>query len=480
MIPSIYGLIVLGISLLMMVFKRPLREFLLLLPVSAVFGSTEAVALPMLGGASLTVPYFFVLFFVLRLLFTIQAKSSLGLAAIRANLWILLFAVYGILAAFLLPSLFEGSMSVISMRPLPYRVPVTPSSQNITQAFYIVLTALTALATYVAARQPKADKAMMQGWYFASILFVIFGLVDLIGFYVFNTDLLEFLKTASYAMLSQFGHGVRRVSGSFAEPSAFAGFGAAPILLLLYLWAVDYQPSKTGLVGMGVTAILTLSTSSTGFVMIAVALLTVGISVLSAPMPVRTRQKKFIVLWVAVIGTLIGGIALAALMPQFADSFTEVFQEATVKKAESQSAVERGMWAQQGIDAFFVSKGLGIGPGSFRSSGLFHSIIGSMGVVGAASFLFYLFKVVGVAQRRIPQTDRRLIVGHCLLAVLMLIAPGLTSPSPDPGIIFAMAAGFALGRQRQAVIEAKRLSNMPELEAVLPDEPYPVRQRPAY
>ncbi len=65
------------------------------------------------------------------------------------------------------------------------------------------------------------------------------------------------------------------------------------------------------------------------------------------------------------------------------DSASAVFNDMIWRKAESVSGRQRAFWAGQSVSAFLQSFGLGVGPGSFRSSSLLTAVLGATGVIGA-------------------------------------------------------------------------------------------------
>jgi hypothetical protein len=102
----------------------------------------------------------------------------------------------------------------------------------------------------------------------------------------------------------------------------------------------------------------------------------------------------------------------------------------------------------QGRDAFITSHGLGIGPGSFRSSSMIMAIVGAMGVVGIVTFVCYIFVVFQPWRRSTwsSSEDSRMAYGGALgsAAVLSLIPAALNSANAHPGTTFAILAGAAL------------------------------------
>ena len=455
MLLTLFGVVAAAVGLALLAFKRPLRDFIFVLLFSAVFGSAEAVALPMLGGASLTVPYFFVFFVILRMLLVAFKNAPLLGEAIVSNVWIVLFAVYGVIAAMFFPRLFEGAISIVSMRPLPFRVPLVFTPQNITQAVYICLTALAAISAYTAARMPKSENTITYGWVLASCAFLLFAFVDLAGFYSGAGNLMDWARTATYAIVAQSEMGIRRISGSFTEPSSFATFGAVPLAYFSLFWLFDVKGAPSGALALALAMAMALSTSTTAFAMLALLFVVLVFGVVLVPMSGRVRMRKFLQLSGTIIMGLLAALVLVLLMPSFAKTFAELAEKMTVGKASSGSAIERGQWAAQGFLAFDVSRGLGVGPGSFRSSGLFQAVLGSLGVVGVICFAMQVFQMLWVLWRTRNAKKERFSSAAAMAALMMLVPLLASSAGPDPGILFGVMTGLALGRYKTSRVRAK-------------------------
>jgi hypothetical protein len=109
-------------------------------------------------------------------------------------------------------------------------------------------------------------------------------------------------------------------------------------------------------------------------------------------------------------------------------------------------------WAEQGITAFQVSYGLGVGPGSFRSSSLATAILGSVGVIGIMTFLAHLARACRPLSRStfFLAPDRDANVGAAA-GWAVLIGCGVASvsaPSANPGIEISLLSGAAIALRR--------------------------------
>jgi hypothetical protein len=115
--------------------------------------------------------------------------------------------------------------------------------------------------------------------------------------------------------------------------------------------------------------------------------------------------------------------------------------------------------------AFRYSWGLGVGPGSFRSSSVITAIIGSVGVVGTVAFFAYVIQVFKPFAKstyfEIRSATEGIGVAAGWAAIIGLIPAAVQAPSSDPGLSFAVLCGLSLAlRGPIAVARAERQSVM--------------------
>jgi hypothetical protein len=134
--------------------------------------------------------------------------------------------------------------------------------------------------------------------------------------------------------------------------------------------------------------------------------------------------------------------------PDLVGAMVDVVKEMTVDKSTSYSGLQRLYWTKQGWELFLASYGLGVGPGSFRSSSMFVAILGSMGVIGIVSFLAYLWVVFQPWRRSSwgwsPNPVENLGGALGSAALLSLIPGAVSSATAVPGVSFAILAGASL------------------------------------
>ena len=150
--------------------------------------------------------------------------------------------------------------------------------------------------------------------------------------------------------------------------------------------------------------------------------------------------------------------------------------EMTVGKKDTDSGQQRLFWAMQGLEAFKNSYGLGIGPGSMRSSSLFMAMMGTTGLIGIGLFFAYLLSVYQPTRASTMgrTADLELTVGGAFAtaAVLMLLPAAVISPHADPGATFALFAGAALAL-RPSLRRSRRRRSGRKSGMRQPDTPQP-------
>lgn len=437
--------------------RGSLSQMFLFVLVSGLLGGSAAVQLPSLGGSSIPPTQFALLFLWIRILMPSGGYAGAVVPAFRQNLALALFTAYGLVAAYAGPRIFAGTIDVAPLRfgkqSDPYFVaPLFPSSQNLTTSVYLLGSLLTAVAASIACRFKGGAEQLVKagiwiGW--------IHGLTGLLGGVFKGTavdELLGFFRNANYAQLDQSYQGFVRFSGLFPEASAWATFGYAWFIFMTECWYRGIRPRQTGVTALFLAAVLFFSTSSTAMVGLAIYFGLFIVRALAAPgasSALRLQQS------VAAAGMLLLIVAVTvAISPVAMHAVVDLVDHMVLDKADSRSGLQRMFWAMQGWDAFWHSWGLGIGPGSFRSSSLVMAIMGSMGVIGLVTFLIYVINVLAPWRRSTwGSTDN---LAHTLggaaanAAIISLIPDALAAPTAVPSIAFAVFAGTALSLRWQS------------------------------
>lgn len=451
-----------------------LRASFVFLMVSGLFDGSAAIILPALGGSSIPPIQFALLFVYLRMLIPGSGYLRTLPEAIGANLLLVCYTAYGIAAAVVGPRLFAGSLDVVPMRyvateDLFATVALHPSSQNITAIVYLLGSLLVACAAYQVSLYRGGANSMISAAIAVAWLHVGLGITAALAHDTPIDAYFELFRNGTYAQLDQEIGNFVRIHGLFPESSSFAEFGFAFFVLNTELWYRDIRSRATGAAAIALGAILFLSTSSTAYIGLAgyAAFFVIRFFVL----PGMANPAKLGRLAVGTLGLMVLVAFIVLIVPEIGREISDMVLEMTVGKTDSDSGLQRMFWALQGWEAFKGSYGLGIGPGSFRSSSLLMAILGTTGVIGVGLFGAYVFHVYQPTRSSTMGRTENLSFSiggaFATAALLMLLPAAVSSPRADPGPIFALLAGAALAlrparrRIRQDVVSASLVQGPP-------------------
>tara|TARA_R110000772_G_scaffold156977_1_gene268222 strand:+ start:889 stop:2388 length:1500 start_codon:yes stop_codon:yes gene_type:complete len=478
MTPTVIGLgvLILGIWLL---YKGDLLALLCAMLILGLLEGSAAVILPAIGGSSIPPDRIMLGFLAVASLNLIKDRAELGKDAIIENSWLVIFCAYGVISAFFLPRIFQGQIDVVPLRPAGLRsifdaFPLAFSSQNITTAVYLIGTALAAIFSYVATRRAADITPLVT---VAIAITLGHAALGILGVVLRGTPwdmVIDFFRNGSYSQLSQQTSSFIRISGLMPEPSNFAGFGIVWMILTFELWLRNIRPLWTGIAAIVMGLTLILSTSSTAYLGIAgyAAVLLCRF----ATFPKYLRSDKIVMLTGA--GLTVGVLLLSTIVfsSEFAEKFQSMILEMTVEKSDSDSGQQRSFWALQGLDAFKISYGLGIGAGSFRSSSIATAILGGMGIIGVICFAGYLLKLFRTIQicgnvQGSGSVVPALASAAGWSAIAGLIPALFTQASPDPGMQFSILAGIAIALKHKTIAGRNQsqpvtIANQPAMRSV--------------
>lgn len=434
----------------MIVIAGSMRHALAFLVLSGLFSGSAALILPN-GGSSVPPIYFALSFVYLRILVPHGGFRGALPDAFRANRWLAVFALYGAAMAYFGPRLFAGAIDVYPMRLVARESlfethALAPSSQNMTAGIYMLGTLFVATAAWIGTRRQDGMRTLVTALLWATWIHAVLGVTALAARDTPLDAVFEFFRNSTYTQFNDQVGDFVRIRGVFAEASSYAGFGFGLMVANAELWHRSIRSRATGRAALLMAAVLFFSTSSTGYLGLASYFAFFFARALLLPGAVRGRKIRSVI---AVMGGFVFLFAVSvAVIPNLAEAILDMIARMTVEKSSSESGAQRLFWAMQGWDAFTASHGLGIGPGSFRSSSGLTAILGAMGVIGIVSFLAYIFVVFqpwrksswGVA------ANDRLAVGSAFAtaATLSLIPGTLSSANAHPGTNFAIFAGAAL------------------------------------
>jgi hypothetical protein len=454
-----------GLVLLLAGSVEAMFAFLL---VTTLFSGSAAIVLA--SGSSIPPIDFALLFMAMRLVVPGSGQMRATVHAVEANGWLLVFVVYGLVMAFAGPRLFAGQFAFAPLRAetgatytsrLSFLLATRsfePSPQNMTSSIYLVGTLGAATVAHVACKAPAGRMTLVRTMVLVGIVHCLFGVLSVVGRGTAINDVLGFFRNGSYAQLTQDVEGISRMSGISTEPSTYAAFGVIWFVFLAECWLRRVNPWLTGTAAACLGAALLASTATTAYVGLAAWFGLVGLRSLFVPGAMPADRA----LWLAVLGlgAVVAGSLVLLWQPQLVDRIMLFSQHILVDKLSSESGIQRRFWALQGYHAFIGTYGIGVGPGSFRSSSLFTAVIGCVGAVGALALLAHAliaFKPLRWSTY-VPASDPDLAVaGACAWAMLMaLVVAGINAPSCDPGSDFALFSGAALALRGRSARHAAR------------------------
>lgn len=425
---------------------------LLFVMLTTLLGGSAAFQLS--TGSSILPSLEAVLLLALRCVMPTNRPTGALRSALAENWPLLLFAVYGIGGALILPIIFAGMIDVAALRPTtrdPFATaPLAFSSQNLTTAGYLFTTLLGAVCAFAAVQKPGAEFKIAR---IASIIAIVHSGLGFIGIIVAGTPLaavFDFFRNAQYNQLDQEIGGVARMNGIFAEASNFAGYGFVYFVFVAELWLRNIDRRWTGLATLMLFAALLMATSTTGY--IGIAGYSAILIVRQMLFPLTIQSDKLVTIAIGTLVAIVGALALVVIRPEYLKFVDDVYRSMILNKAESESGMVRMMWARQGIEAFWVSGGLGVGAGSFRSSSLGTAILGSMGVIGIAAYATQMLRILQpFRQSTFTRTGNLRVdvgVSAAWAAIALALPAFVASPSPDPGLNWSIMGGIALGLRK--------------------------------
>ena len=468
MVVTPFALIVLLIGAFALFRGSPLTMFSLFL-LSTLFGGSAAVILTAAGGSSIPPAQFMLGFLILRLVLPGPGQMERMQRAVWHNRYLVAFVAYGVVSAFILPVIFARTIAVTPLKPIPgadlFAVrPLHLTPQNFTTAFYLTGTMIAGLTANAVMQRPGAAQSLVKLGAAITLVHAFLGVSSVLLINTPYTSFLALFRNGNYAQLNQSFDGVVRMNGIWPETSSYSGYGATWCIFMLELWFRDVMPRRTGIAGLTMLLALMLSTSSSAYVSLAAYGLFVLLRLIVRP--IVFPAHKHLAMIAASVALVTVMLATMVFVPHFSDHFGRVVRLMTVDKADTGSGIQRAFWAKQGLLAFRDSYGLGIGAGSFRSSSSLTAIIGSMGVIGIVTFLAHLLRAVQPFQQEFLKmhhaTVERAIGCAASATALVMLAPGsVSSPTPDPGVLWAVMGGVAIALRPRtartpAVVQRRR------------------------
>lgn len=363
---------------------------------------------------------------------------------------LILFAAYATFASTVLVRVFAGDAQVFAFNRLydgervsvhfsGSKVLLGPNSSNISQLAYVLLAvAFFILVCRVGHRRGRAF--LMKGLYAGGIANVILATLDL-----FQLDpILAFIRTADYSLLNELTvAGLPRVIGGFAEASEFGAYslGFGSFLLCYGLLA---QRRKFWIVGGLNLVFAVLSLSSTAVAGLAVF----GFCFLFGVLPILVRDAgdnlKLLVQLAGAAALLLVSLLFFQALMAGGSAVVEVLDRLVFSKGETVSGMERLAMAENGIEVFGVTFGLGAGVGSVLANGYAAALLAAVGLPGTLLMFWFYWQAFFLPE---PTATRDSFAAR--RASQMFVLPALaiafvSSVSVSPGTLLLYIAAISI------------------------------------
>lgn len=445
--PTVFAVLVCAAGLL-----APRKLLLHALMLWCLFGGAAAIALPALGGATITPAVMFLPFLIVRVWFERGGGDVLRRVP-RPGFWLALLALWGGLTAVFLPRMLAGEVQILTIDrgAAAYSGPVLldlrPVSGNITQVAY----AFGAVGCFFAVRawldRPGRVSAFCDAVLMLAALNCLAALINLGEFYLGLPPMLDSVRTAGYAMFEAHETaGLMRIQGTFPETSAFSAFTLPLFAFTSSLWLRKVRPFWSGGLSAALLTLLLISTSGTAYT---------GLCLYAGAVALALGWHAYRERGVPRLAALSLGASLAAaaffgvlaLELPVAGNVIEFFNSTVVGKLQSESGIERGSWNRQAWSNFLETWGVGVGLGSARASSYPLVLLSNVGVIGTLLFAAFVFSACRGNRSAgqiapVPDAGRQAVIAA-------LLAASVSGTVFDLGVAFyAFAAVASLGAGR--------------------------------
>jgi hypothetical protein len=413
-------------------------KLLRLLVIAAVFEAAAALTIGGLGLQPGLVPAVaFLAFVALQLM--LGARYPGEAQVLRVTRPFVLVTIWAVASSYLMPRLFMGAVYVWPQKEVPPFVltALAPTTSNINQDIYLIVNcALLVTAAMFLTKSRLSPMPFIRAYFLSG--FVVAG----IAFWQFAHKVAGvpypdtlFYSNPGWAILTEQQIGrVPRINGPFSEPAALAGYMSSVVYATGWLMLKGHRDAIVRWLFAAALTTILLSTSTTGFVCLAIA----GIGALIYAFLNGPKQMTMTILRIGIpFILLLGAILIAAslLVPGFNHNVAVVI-DATLSKPRSTSFEDRTSTDGDSIAAALGTYGLGAGWGSNRSSSLIPGLLAGIGVPGCAGLIWFGARVVGLARRAHRagcSREQRFVIDGCggalagFLVAAAISAPTLTS-----------------------------------------------------
>jgi hypothetical protein len=428
------------------------------------FGSIAIVPPELVAGSTLLPQPICAAVLFFKLCFQPGALNAMTAAAadFRRLAWLTLFVLVAIATAFIMPRLFAGVVDIIPVRFIVglEAQPLGPTTTNITQSVYLVLSFSAALTFYRLLRSEEARRTMVKAQVLGGAILILTGLIDM---FAGASPLVAPFRTAAYALATNAEiAGAKRVVGLMPEASAFGAACLSAAMPLYFFRRILGSGLVKSLalpaVLAGLLVMAALSTSSTAYAGLAV------FGALAAANWIRRawneagslRRPDMIFDALIAVGGLLAFLTAWALNPTVLAPVFNMVDAVVLQKSATSSYAERNLWTQVSFDSIFSTYGLGVGLGSTRASNWFVAILSNTGVLGAGFIAIFLVQgLLCKPKPRLPPEHSNMVTGLKLIYSTILAMGALAGTTADFGAGGGLIFGLLVALTERAKTERK-------------------------
>jgi len=226
--------------------------------------------------------------------------------------------------------------------------------------------------------------------------------------------------------------GFIRISSTFAEPMNAGSFLAAVACGLLASYIRGRRGARCLFALLAVGVVLLSTTSTTGYLALAVMLCMLLVYFNPLAKPEFRVQPSFVKGWTVITLTALCTTGLSML---FIPSLSQAVVAMTVEKSEGISFVSRVVADWDAFPLFKSTYGLGVGLGSSRHSSLIMTLLSTVGIVGTTLFAMVLYRIVKMFPGRWAPSMLQMSF-WCLIG--MLVAQSIGVPDINRPALWAL------------------------------------------
>jgi hypothetical protein len=465
-IPSIIGLILIIISLF-----RPTRWLLICAFGMQAFGSLAILPPTWTGGVTLLLASVAFLCMIAKSLIAPGGVNKFlrNTMNIRHLGLLTVFTIIAVAGALILPKLFIGQTYIFPMRTssgigASIREPLQPTSANLTQSAYLIISFLAAAVMADMVKQKSFARDFGLALIIGGAVTFCTGILDMVTSVTGTSAALAGFRNASYAMMLEGDiDGVRRLVGLMPEASAFGSLSISFFAMLLFgrnLFTPQQRARVVMPVALGCGTLAAMSTSSTAYVALSVVVMVYFFDA-SRRLGVGSYDEKRQAIgeFAAIAALSLVGLIAVLSFDQTRNTIFNLIDTMLFKKTQSGSFLERTSWNTQALVGFMDTYGMGVGVGAVRTSNFFINILASTGIVGSLFFVSFVIKVI-FAKTKVDDEHVQEVVHMAKLTLIPIaVMAYLVGTVPDYGVVTGCLFGIIIGGT--AAVKKKRLVKKP-------------------